>query len=66
MQWRRVGRIAATVLAGLVVPVAVGAVGAAQATSEIYTPRMPARRLPRSMQPLHQCMIQPSRLWRLC
>jgi hypothetical protein len=39
MQWRRVGRIAATVLAGLLLPVAVGAVGLARATSEIYTPR---------------------------
>jgi transcriptional regulator GlxA family with amidase domain len=42
MRWRRVGRLAATVLLGLAVPVAVGAVGIAGATDEIYTARDPS------------------------
>jgi hypothetical protein len=41
MRWRRVGRLAATVLLGLAVPVAVGAVGIAGATDELYTARDP-------------------------
>jgi hypothetical protein len=39
MRWRTVGRVAATVFVGLVVPGAVGAVGIAGATEEIYTAR---------------------------
>jgi putative intracellular protease/amidase len=39
MQRRAVGWVAATVLAGLLVPGAVGAAGIARATGEIYTPR---------------------------
>ena len=39
MKWRTVRRVAATVSLGLVVPVAVGAVGIAGATREIYTAR---------------------------
>jgi putative intracellular protease/amidase len=42
MQWRTVGRVAATVLVGLLVPVAVAAVGIAGATGEIYTARDPS------------------------
>jgi transcriptional regulator GlxA family with amidase domain len=41
MRWRTVGRVAATVLVGLVVPGAVGAVGIARATGEIYLARDP-------------------------
>jgi hypothetical protein len=37
MRWRRVGRVAATVLIGLLVAVVVAAVGIAGATGEIYT-----------------------------
>jgi hypothetical protein len=37
--WRTVRRVAATVFLGLAVPGAVGAVGIAGATGEIYTPR---------------------------
>ena len=39
MRWRTVGRVAVTALVGLLVPVAVAAVGIAGATGEIYTPR---------------------------
>ena len=39
VRWRTVGRVAAIVLVGLLVPVAVGAVGIAGATGEIYTAR---------------------------
>ena len=39
MRWQTVGWVAATVLVGLVVPVAVGAVGIAGATGAIYTAR---------------------------
>jgi putative intracellular protease/amidase len=39
MRWRTVGSVAATVFVGLVVAVAVGAVGIAGATGEIYTAR---------------------------
>ena len=39
MRWRTVRRVAAMVSLGLVVPVAVGAVGIAGATGEIYTAR---------------------------
>jgi transcriptional regulator GlxA family with amidase domain len=39
MRWRTVGAVAATILVGLTVPVAVGAVGIAGATGEIYTAR---------------------------
>ena len=39
MRWRTIGRVAVTALVGLLVPVAVAAVGIARATSEIYTPR---------------------------
>jgi transcriptional regulator GlxA family with amidase domain len=39
MRWRTIRRVAATALVGLVVPVAVGAIGIATATGEIYTPR---------------------------
>jgi transcriptional regulator GlxA family with amidase domain len=42
MRWRTVGRVAATVLVGLVLPVAVGAVGIAGATGAIYRPRDPS------------------------
>jgi putative intracellular protease/amidase len=42
VRWRTVGRVAATVLVGLVLPVAVGAVGIAGATGEIYTARGPS------------------------
>jgi hypothetical protein len=42
MRWRTVGRVAATVLVGLVVPGAAGAVGIAGATGEIYTARDPS------------------------
>jgi len=42
MRWRTVGRIAATVFLGLVVPVAVAAVGIAGARGEVYTPRGPS------------------------
>jgi putative intracellular protease/amidase len=41
MRWRTVRGVAATVLVGLVVPGAVGAVGIAGATGEIYTARDP-------------------------
>jgi len=41
MRWRTIGRVAATVFLALVVPVAVGAVGIAGATREIYTARDP-------------------------
>jgi hypothetical protein len=39
MRWRTVGRVAVTVFVGLAVPGAVGAVGIAGATGEIYTAR---------------------------
>jgi hypothetical protein len=39
MRWRSVIRVTATVLTALVVSVAVGAVGIARSTGEIYTPR---------------------------
>jgi putative intracellular protease/amidase len=39
MRWRTVGRVAATVFAGLVAPGAAAAVGIAGATGETYTPR---------------------------
>jgi transcriptional regulator GlxA family with amidase domain len=39
MQWRTVGRVAAVILAALLVPVAVGGFGIARATGEVYTPR---------------------------
>src|SRR6266508_3130601 len=39
MRWRTVGRLAATVFVGLVVPGAVAAVGIAGATEEVYTAR---------------------------
>ena len=39
MQWRRVIRVTATVLTAFAVTVAVGAVGIARSTGEIYTPR---------------------------
>ena len=39
MRWRTVGSVAATIFVGLVVAVAVGAVGIAGATGEIYTAR---------------------------
>jgi transcriptional regulator GlxA family with amidase domain len=39
MRWRTVGRVGVTALVGLLVPVAVAAVGIARATDEIYTPR---------------------------
>jgi hypothetical protein len=39
MKWRAVGRVAAAVLAALLVPAAAGAVGIARATGEVYTPR---------------------------
>ena len=42
MRWRTVGRVAATVLVGLVVAGAVAAVGIAGATGEIYTARDPS------------------------
>jgi len=42
MRWRTVGRVAATALVGLVLPVAVGAVGIAGARGAIYTPRDPS------------------------
>ena len=42
MRWRTVGRIAATVLVGLVVAGAVGAVGISGARGEVYTPRGPS------------------------
>jgi transcriptional regulator GlxA family with amidase domain len=41
-RWRRVGRVAATVFAGLVVPGAAAAVGIAGATGEIYPARDPS------------------------
>jgi hypothetical protein len=41
MGWRTVGRVAATVLVGLVVAGAVGAVGIAGARGEVYTARDP-------------------------
>ena len=43
MRWRTVGRVAVTALVGLLLPVAVAAVGIAGATGEIYTPRTQAR-----------------------
>jgi hypothetical protein len=39
MRWQTVGRVAATMFVGLAVAVAVGAVGIAGATGEIYTAR---------------------------
>jgi hypothetical protein len=39
MRWRTVGSVAATIFVALVVAVAVGAVGIAGATGEIYTAR---------------------------
>jgi len=41
MRWRTIDRVAATVFLALMVPVAVGAVGIAGATREIYTARDP-------------------------
>ena len=41
MRWRTVGRVAATVLVGLLVAGAVAAVGIAGAREEVYTPRGP-------------------------
>jgi hypothetical protein len=41
MRWRMVGRVAATVLVGLVVAGVVGAVGIAGARGEVYTARGP-------------------------
>jgi putative intracellular protease/amidase len=41
MRWRTVGRVAAVVSVGLVVPVAVAAVGIAGAREEVYIPRGP-------------------------
>jgi hypothetical protein len=43
MQWRRVGRLAATVLAGLLLPVAVGAVGHAPPVTVEYSARFRLR-----------------------
>ena len=42
MRWRTIGRIAATVLVGLVVAGAVGAVGISGARGEVYTARGPS------------------------
>jgi putative intracellular protease/amidase len=42
MRWRTLGRMAATVLVGLVVAGAVAAVGIAGARAEVYTPRGPS------------------------
>jgi hypothetical protein len=39
MRWQTLGRVAATVFVGLVVPGAVGAVGIARATGAIYPAR---------------------------
>ena len=39
MRWRTVGLVAATMLVGVAVSAAVGAVGIAGATGEIYTAR---------------------------
>ena len=39
MRWRTVGRVGAMAFVGLVVPVAVGAIGIAQAMGGIFTPR---------------------------
>jgi hypothetical protein len=46
MRWRTIRRVAATALVGLVVPVAVGAIGIATATAEIYTARDPSAHAP--------------------
>ena len=61
MRWRTVGRVAATVLVGLVLPVAVGAVGIAGARKGIYTVRDAARRPPGSRRPRCRPMRRASR-----
>jgi hypothetical protein len=57
MRWRTVGRVAATVLVGLVLPVAVGAVGIAGARKGIYTVRdagVPSARVEAAAVPTHE------------
>src|SRR4029453_6493802 len=46
MRWRTIRRVGAAAVVGLVVPVAVGAIGIATATAEIYTARDPSAHAP--------------------
>jgi hypothetical protein len=63
MRWRTVGRVAATVLAGLVAAGAVAAVGIAEATGEIYTARDGGAPSAGSTPPRRRRMTRASRRW---